>query len=972
LLAAIFARVLGIDRVGAHDSFFDLGGDSLTAMRAITTINTTFATNHTVRTLFNTPTITTLASCVGQGGSAVPLVAGRRPARIPLSYGQSRLWFLDQLHGPAPIYNMAVAVHVHGVLDTGALSAALADVVARHESLRTVVRTVEGAPHQVVVASEHAGAVCDVIDASGWTRRKLDDAVAGAARRPFDLATEIPVRAQILSTGDHHTLVLTIHHIACDAWSMGVLAADLSAAYAARRAGGEPGWADLAVQYADYALWQRARLGDLDDSSSAIAAQLAYWLQALAQLPERLVLPVDRPYPAVADHRGASAALQWPARLHEQIHHLARAHDATPFMVVQAALAVLLSNLSGSTDVAVGFPVAGRRDPALDDLVGFFVNTLVLRMDLSGDPTVAELLTQVRERALAAYDHQDVPFEALVERLNPARSLTHHPLIQVMLAWQNTTTPDLTLGDLDITATPLDTHTARMDLSFSLTERFTDTGQPDGITGALEYRTDVYDGATIDTLLHRWEKTLSAMTADPDQRLSGIDLLDEDEHAQIADWDNRAALTDTPTTAEAPPASITAALADQTSRTPDAIAVSCATESITYRELDERSTTLAHILGSHGARPGTCVALLLPHSPEAIIAMAAILKTGAAYLPIDPDSPSARIGLILADAAPAAAITLTALADRFTDTGIPVIDVGDPRIQAAPDTALPGPAADDIAYVIYTSGTTGTPKGVAVSHHNVMALLDTLLPDMPPATVWTQCHSYAFDYSVWEIFGALLSGGHLIVVPETLTRSPEELYTLLATENVGVFSQTPSAFLALLAADPPPQRWRDRLHLHTVIFGGETLDPQQLHRWLADHPHPPRLINMYGITETTVHATYREITPHDTTTTTSPIGTPLTHLALHVLDRWLRPLPPEIPGELYVAGHAVTLGYQQRAALTATRFLPCPFGSPGQRMYRTGDLASWGPDGQLRYHGRSDQQVKIRGYRIELGDIQAA
>ena len=430
------------------DSFFDLGGDSLSAMRVIAAVNTSLDAGLAVRTLFDAPTVAELAPRIGEdGGGLEPLVAGERPAVVPLSFAQQRLWFLEQFQGPSPIYNMPVALRLSGRLDAEALGAALADVVARQESLRTLFPAVDGIPQQVVIPAERADFGWQVVDADGWSAGRLQEAIGAVVRHSFDLATEIPLRATLFRVGDdEHVLVAVLHHIAGDGGSIAPLVGDLGVAYASRCAGQAPGWAPLAVQYVDYTLWQRAQLGDLADSDSRIAAQLAYWEQALAGLPERLVLPTDRPYPPVADYRGASVAVEWPAGLQQQVARVAREHNATGFMVVQAALAVLLSELSASSDVAVGFAIAGRRDPALDELVGFFVNTLVLRVEVAGNPTFAELLAQVRGRSLAAFEHQDVPFEVLVERLNPTRSLTHHPLVQVLLAWQNFAGPECPSG----------------------------------------------------------------------------------------------------------------------------------------------------------------------------------------------------------------------------------------------------------------------------------------------------------------------------------------------------------------------------------------------------------------------------------------------------------------------------------------------------------------------------------------------
>ena len=763
ILVGIFAQVLEIEPpqlVGVDDSFFELGGDSLSAMRVIAAINTGLNANLSVRTLFDAPTIADLASRIGgDGGGRKPLVAGERPAVIPLSFAQSRLWFLNRFEGGAATYNMPTAFRISRDLDVEALGAALDDVIARHESLRTIFPHIDGAPFQKVLPAQagmwrRGGAA--VVPVS---EQDLPGELMSLVRHEFDLSAEIPVRAQIYALGpEEHVVGIVVHHIAFDGWSRAPMVRDVGEAYQARRHGAAPQWAPLAVQYVDYTLWQRAHLGDLDDPHSPITAQLGYWQDALAGMPERLELPTNRPYPPVADYRGASVAINWPAELQEQVRLLARADNATTFMVIQAALAVLLGKVSASTDVAVGFPIAGRGDPALDELVGFFVNTLVLRVDLAGDPTVSELLERVQQRSLAAYEHQDVPFELLVERLNPARSLTHHPLIQVMLAWQNfpgysdDPAAESALGDLQITGLSTNTQTARMDLVFHLGQLWTEAGEAVGLGGSVEYRTDVFDAASVEGLVDRLERVLVAMTADPGRRLSSLDLLDADEHARLDEVGNRAVLS-APVPA---PVSIPVLFAAQVARTPEAVAVSFEGLSVTYRELEEAANRLAHLLAGHGVGPGQCVALLFSRSAEAVAAILAVLKTGAAYLPIDPMVPAERIGFMLGDAGPVAAVTTADLAARLDGYGLLVIDVNDPAVAGQPATALPPPGPEDIAYLIYTSGTTGVPKGVAIAHRNVTQMLGSLDAQMPAAGVWSQCHSLAFDFSVWEIWGALL------------------------------------------------------------------------------------------------------------------------------------------------------------------------------------------------------------------------
>ena len=962
ILVGIYAQVLGLERVGVDDSFFDLGGDSLSAMRLIAAVNSSLNADLGVRAVFEAPTVAELVLLIGdEANRPEPLVAGERPAVIPLSFAQSRLWFIDQFQGPSPIYNVTVALRLRGRLDADALGAALADVVARHESLRTVFVATDGTPQQVVVPAERIGFACDVVDARGWPEDRLREHMAAAARYAFDLASESPLHTELFTVSDdEHVLVVAVHHIAADGWSITPFARDLGAAYASRCAGHAPDWAPLAVQYADYTLWQRAHLGEVGDSGSRISAQLDFWANTLAGLPERLQLPTDRPHPQVADHRGARLAVDWPAELQQQIRRVAREHNATSFMVIQAAFAALLAKIGASDDVAVGFPIAGRSEPALDELIGFFVNTLVLRVDVAGDPTFAELLAQVRRRSLAAFEHQDVPFELLVERLNPTRSLTHHPLIQVLLGWENfpgevsAPAAGLALGDLQVTPMPVHTDTARMDLTFSLAERFTDSGQRAGIAVTAEYRTDVFNADTVERLIERLQRLLTAATVEPERRLSSVDLLDAGEHARLQEWGNAGVLAQPAT-----PVSVPALFAAQAARTPDAVALVCDGASMTYRELDEASNRLSHLLIRHGARPGERVALLFSRSAEAIVAILAALKSGAAYLPIDPALPAARMEFMLTDAAPVAAVTTAALADRLDGFDLAVVDVGDPAVERQPSTPPPAPAPDDLAHIIYTSGTTGVPKGVAVTQYNVAQLFDSLRIgiELGPEQVWTQFHSYAFDFSVWEIWGALLHGGRLVVVPESVSRSPDEFHDLLVSEGVTVLTQTPSA-VGMLPADG--------LDATALVIGAEPCPPELVDRWAPGRV----MVNVYGPTETTMWAC--KSAPLEAGSGFPPIGSPVTRAAFFVLDEWLRPVPAGVVGELYLAGDGVGVGYWRRPALTASRFMACPFGAPGTRMYRTGDLVCWGPDGQLRYLGRADEQVKIRGYRIELGEIQSA
>ncbi|WP_156434483.1 condensation domain-containing protein, partial [Mycobacterium sp. IS-1590] len=841
ILAGIYAQVLGLDRVGVDDSFFDLGGDSILSMRLIAAVNSGMDTQLSVRTVFEAPTVAQLALHIGAGTSRPrPLAHAPRPPSVPLSFAQHRLWLIDQLYGPSPVYNLPVGLRLRGHLHADLLAMALRDVICRHESLRTVFEAADGTPRQVVLPSEETDIAWEAVDASGWSESRLDEAIRAASRHTFDLSAEIPIRAWLFHlTDDEHVLVAVLHHIAADGWSIAPLVRDLSTAYTSRCAGHDPAWTPLAVQYADYTLWHRANLGELDDPDSPIAAQLAYWTDSLAGMPERIPLPTDRPYPAMAELQGATVPVNWSPELQQRVRALAREFNATSFMVAQAALAVLLAKVGAGRDVAVGFPVAGRGDPALDDLVGFFVNTLVLRVDVGADLTVGELLAQVRRRCLAAYEHQDVPFEVLVERLDPTRNLAHHPLIQVSLAWQNLpvyaagTTDGLHLGGLHVTPIPVETQTARMDLTFSLAENVTEDGEPAGIAGAVEFRTDVFDAASIEVLIERFERVLAALCADPTRRVASIEALNDSERARLDELGHRASLTDS-----RPLVSIPELFSAQVVRAPEAVAVTFEGRSMTYLDLDEAADRLAHSLVDLGAGPGRYVGLLVPRSADAIVAILGVLKTGATCVPVDPVVPDARIDFVLEDAAPVVVITTAALRPRLAGHDVQIIDVDDLAI-TGDGSALPMSHHEDIAYLIYTSGTTGVPKAAGITHAGVTGLLGSLDAALPDPGVWTHSHSLAFDVSVWEIFGALLRGGRVVVVGEDVVGSAEDFHALLVDERVEVLTQTPSA-VGVLGVEG--------LESVSLVVVGEACPAQVVDRWARGRV----MVNAYGPTETTM------------------------------------------------------------------------------------------------------------------------
>ncbi|GLW89940.1 amino acid adenylation domain-containing protein [Actinokineospora globicatena] len=935
ILCGLFATVLGVASVGVDDNFFDLGGHSLLATRLISRVRTTLGTELPVRTLFQAPTPAELALALDRESAArPPLEPQDRPEVIPLSFAQQRLWFLTRLEGPSATYNIPGAVRLRGHLDLNALRAAVSDVVTRHETLRTVFVADAGVPSQVVL--DDPAPDFRVVDCAPDAAAEQ---IRAHAAEVFDLAVS-PLRVVVLAIGpDEHVLLVVVHHIAADGWSIAPLLTDLTMAYRARLGGGSPDWVPLPVQYVDYTLWQRQNLDE--------AKQTRFWSETLAGAPDCLVLPVDRQRPAVSSYRGGNVATTIDADLHARVVSLARASGATVFMVLHAALATLLTKMGAGTDLPIGSPVAGRVDSALDDLVGFFVNTLVLRADLSGDPAFSEALARVRDTDLAAYANQDLPFERVVEQLNPRRSPAYNPLFQVLLVLQNTPATTGTLPGLEAVVEPVGIATAKVDLTFALAETYCTDGAPAGIRLDLQYALDLFDPQTAEALTRRLIRVLDQVTAAPTAKLSEVDVAEPGEGTVVSPQ----------------PIPVSETLADlfaaQVAARPDSIALVCGADRVTYGELGARVDQIAQAVIASGAGPEDLVALLLPRSVDQVAALLGVVMAGAAYVPIDPTYPDERIRYVLDDSQPALLIT-----DRPQPWPVTTI-VLDDLPTSTERRVRPELTPDHPAYVIYTSGSTGNPKGVVVTHRNVVRLLDATDHwfGFTPDDVWTLFHSYAFDFSVWELWGALRYGGTLVVVPFDVSRDPAAFLRLLTDERVTVLNQTPSAFYQLIAADTGSE-----LDLRYVVFGGEALEPALLSRWQECRPDGPALVNMYGITETTVHVTHLRL---DGEHVGSPIGQPIPDLGVYVLDSSLRPTPTGVIGELYVTGGGLARGYLNQPRLTAQRFVACPF-ERGERMYRTGDAAVRTRDGGLRYIGRLDQQVKIRGFRIELGEVEAA
>ncbi|HEY7768517.1 amino acid adenylation domain-containing protein, partial [Longimicrobium sp.] len=962
VLAGIWAEVLRVERVGVEESFFELGGHSLLGTRVVSRIREVFAVELPLRALFEGPTVAELALRVEDERRAEtpvlpPVVPTDRTSPLPLSFAQERLWFIDRLDPGSSVYNLPVAQRLVGALDEPALERAVGEIVRRHESLRTVFAEANGSPVQVIVPFD--GFAVPVEDLSGLNPAEREAAArrraSEAAARPFDLAAGPLFRAALLRLADEdHVLLLSMHHIVSDGWSMGVFFREMWALYEAYREGRESPLPELAVQYADFAVWQREQL-----AGEALDRLLSYWRERLAGAPELLELPVDHPRPAAQTYRGASVPVELPPALLERLQALGRSEGTTLYMTLLAAFQVLLSKYAGSEDVVVGSPIAGRTRGEVEELIGFFVNTLVLRTDLSGNPSFRAVLRRVREATLGAYAHQELPFEKLVAELQPERSLSHSPLFQVMFTLQDAGGGGDALPGLKAGGVGSGMEVAKFDLSLTL------VATPQGLRGALNYSTDLFERGTAERMLGHLARVLEQVAADADVRFSRVELLEKPERALVLEEWNR---TERPYPRGV---CVHELFAAQVRERPGAVALVWGDESLTYRELDVRSNQLAHHLVRLGVGPDARVGVLLERGVELIVCILAVLKAGGCYVPLDPAYPAERLRMMLDDSRVRVLLSRGDLAGVVETGGLDVVhlDRAADAIAAEPTEAPHGGAtAENLAYIVYTSGSTGRPKGVMVGHRQVVQLVvETDYVQLRPGDRVAQASNAGFDALTFEAWGAFLNGATLVGIPQDVLLSGRALRETLREERITTIFLT-TALVNQLAHEEPdifaPVR--------EVLFGGQAVDADSVRRLLKGG-RPQRLLHMYGPTETTTFCLYEEVEQVAENARTVPLGHAIGNQRIYLLDGALNPVPRGVPGEAYVGGGGVARGYLDRPGLTAERFVPDPFSTePGARMYRTGDRMRWRGERKLEFVGRLDEQVKIRGFRIEPGEVESA
>lgn len=971
ILVGVWADVLGIERVGIHDDFFELGGHSLLATQIMSRLRSTFHIELSLRTVFESTSVAALAATVDQArkdgavGQAPPLVPATRTGPLPASFAQQRLWFLAQLEPDSPFYNLTTGFRLHGRLDVNLLTAGLNHVIARHEALRTVFQDFDGQPRQVVLPSVMVEIPLVDLREIPEERRvvELTTLSEAEARRIFDLTCGPLVRARVWRVEDEaYVLLMTLHHIISDGWSMDVLIREVVTYYHAGFSGQPAALAPLSVQYADYAVWQRDWM-----QGTALEAQLAYWKDRLGDAPAALELPTDRPRPAVQTYRGACCEFTVPGEFLQQVTAFSRRHSLTLYMTLLTAFAVLLHHYSGRTSILIGSPVANRLRIEVEELIGLFVNTLVLRTDIPDNPRWIDLLDRIRNEVVGAQTHQDLAFEHVVDALQPERNLSHSPLFQIMFSVQTPTEQSMETPGLRVEHMEIDSGTALFDLSLDMVV------EPERLSGSFEYNTDLFDESTVRRYADGFLKILASMVADPTGRIhDGPPLTERERHLQLVDWNN----------APAPDVTVdyVTRFAAQVERTPDSPAVVYRTRSWTYRELQSQASKTAASLVTEGVGPDSVVAVLGERSPELLAMILGVLEAGGAYLPLDTRHPKQRMAQVVELSRPLVLLVTQEWKDRATELLNDIPANRRPRIlvieqvmeqNIAPVGLRPIRAPGRLAYLIYTSGSTGTPKGVMVAQdgmlNNLLYKLESL--EMTAEDVVAQTASQCFDISVWQLLAALLCGARVHIVPDDVAHDPTALLHHLDESEITIVEPVPAVLQGLLPVDgnvPALAR------LRWVLPTGEALSSTLCRRWFARYPTIP-LMNVYGPAECSDDvATHVMCSPPDDADRPVPIGRPVPGLRLYILNRHLFLVPVGTTGELCVGGVGVGRGYLHDPKRTAAVFVPDPFGpDAGTRLYRTGDLARYLPDGTIEFVGRVDHQVKIRGYRIEPGEIEA-
>jgi len=969
MLASIWGNILLIDSVGVHDNFFTLGGHSLLATQVISRVRDTISIELPLRSLFEAPTIVEFASRVeialksGKSVEALPLLPIPRLESIPLSFAQTRLWFLDRLQPDSAFYNIPLALRLFGQLNIAALQSSINEIIRRHEALRTNFATVEGQPVQVIASTFDCQVQVVNLLHLPETHREIEAqrCVNEEVNRPFNLEQEPLLRGTILQLGEtEYLLLLTMHHIISDGWSLGIFVRELTELYQAFCTEKPPVLPELPVQYADFALWQRQWL-----TGEILETQLHYWKEQLKNAPNLLELPTDRARAAVQTFRGGYYYAAFSKELSVELATLSKRAGVTLFMTLLAAFQTFLYRYSGQDDIVVGTPVAGRNRRELERLIGFFVNTLVLRTDLGGNPSFEQLLNRVREVALQGYTHQDLPFEQLVEALQPTRNLSYTPLFQVMFALDDGTVPSMELLDLTVSSYSVEIVTAKFDLTLSM------ENTADGLVAEWEYNSDLFDEITIARMATHFQTLLEGIVANSKQAISDLPLLTPAERQQLlVEWNNTA--KDYPQEK-----CIYHLFEEQVERTPDAVAVVFEEKKLTYRELNAKANQLANYLRSLGVGPEVLVGICVERSLEMIIGLLSILKAGGAYVPLDPNYPSDRLAFMLEDSSVPVLLTQEKLLEKLPAHSARVIclDSDSKEIASYPkENPLSSVKPENLAYVIYTSGSTGKPKGVLIQHGSLVNYTTAASAEyrIQKCDRILQFSSMSFDVSAEEIYTSLTSGAALVLRTDTMLDSVEGFLGKCSNWKITVLA-LPTAYWHEITGFLNSEKFTLPSSLRLIIIGGEKALPERLKAWLESVGQQVRLVNNYGPTETTVGATIYKLSTADTTLKEVPIGRPMGNVQTYILDRNHQPIPIGVPGELYIGGAGLARGYLNRPDLTDERFIPHPFGeSRTERLYKTGDLVRYLSDGNIEYVGRIDDQVKVRGFRIELGEIEAA